>query len=396
MDEQSDEAKRADRPEAETRSAETRSAEPLAANAATSASGLNDPAARGGADQIERGVDPTAPIEPGAVREVAEGVFLFANPVAFPPGFQNAYLLADEDENGAPSWTLVDPGLSLTENAWRERLAGPFAERRLTRIIATHHHPDHIGAAGALQRDGATLATTRTAWLFARMMQLDDYDAPAPEAERFYAAAGFDEPMLERWRQRSRLNFAAMVHPLPLGYERLREDDAVTIGGRRWRVLMGHGHAPEHLMLCCEADDLLLAGDQILPRISPNIGVYPTEPNGDPLGEWLDSCHALVTLLAGRRDMLVLPGHGDPFRGPAKRLRRILEKHETALERLAAFLDKPRTAVECFEPMFRRALDPSHEGLAVAETLAHLHRLTRLGKARRVIGADGVHRFERA
>ena len=179
----------------------------------------------------------TDPVSPGEMREVADGVFLIANPVAFPPGFQNAYLLADETEDGAPGWTLVDPGLSSAEkrveDILREGFAdGPHAERRLSRIIATHHHPDHIGAAAVfMRRYGAPLLTTRTAWLYARMLQLDASDTPTEEAELFYRRAGFDEDQLERWRERSRLNFAAMVSPLPLGFKQLRADDQLTIGG---------------------------------------------------------------------------------------------------------------------------------------------------------------------
>ncbi|MEM9723989.1 MAG: MBL fold metallo-hydrolase [Pseudomonadota bacterium] len=343
----------------------------------------------------------TAPMTPGEFREVAEGVYLIANPVAFPPGFQNAVLLADESPSGAPSWTIVDPGLKTAEADLDAHLTAQFpsgvdAERRITRVVATHHHPDHIGAAGALQRRGAELLTTRTAWLYARMLHLGATDQPPPEAEAFYRRAGFDEAQLEGWRERSRLNFAAMVAPLPLGFTLLKEGDTLSIGARRWRVLMGHGHAPDHLLLWRPEEKLLIAGDQILPKISPNIGVYPAEPEGDPLGDWIDSCRRLAAELGETPDTLTLPGHGDPFYDPSTRLLKVAAKHEAALERLETFLDSPRTVVECFQPMFRRVIPDSHNGLAVGETLSHLHRLMRQGRARRSMRSDGVHLYRRA
>ena len=160
--------------------------------------------------------------------------------------------------------------------------------------------------------------------------------------------------------------------------------------------MIGHGHAPDHLLLYCERDALVLAGDQILPKISPNIGVYPTEPDADPLGDWMTSCRALAQDLADAPEALTLPGHGDPFHGPSERLLRVVSKHEAALARVAEFLDQPRTVVECFQPMFRRKIPESHEGLAVGETMSHLHRLMRDGRAVRRLRADGVFEFRRS
>lgn len=346
--------------------------------------------------------EPTAPVSPGEVREVGPGVFLIANPVPFPPGFQNAYLLADAGAGGEKVWTLVDPGLPASLSHVEKRLAetfadGPEAGRRIARVIATHHHPDHIGGAAALvARGGAELLTTRTAFLYARMMQLDASPEPKPEAEGFLRRAGFDEAMLERWRERQRSFFALRSEPLPLGFTRLAEGDALRIGGRAWRVLIGQGHAPDHILLHAEEDGLLLAGDQILPRISPNISVYPLEPDADPLGDWLASCEALAERFEAAPQTLALPGHGEPFRDPGRRLRTIIAKHQAALQRLAEKLDAPKTVVECFPALFRRGIPEGHEGLAAGETLSHLHRLLAEGRVERRLRTDGVHIFHRA
>lgn len=336
-----------------------------------------------------------APVTPGERRRVADGVYLLANPIGFPPGTQNAFLLADKAEDGEPVWTLVDPGFPDAEDAVRRHI-GALAEeaenagrRRVARVIATHHHHDHIGGAAAfMASDRAELLTTRTAYLYARMMQLDAGGEPDEAAARFYRRAGFDADQIEAWRARMRARAGHLSQPLPPGFTRLREGDSLDIGRRSWRVLIGHGHAPEHLLLHWPGGGgggeagLLLAGDQILPRISPNISVYPVEPNADPLGDWMESCRRFAEAFEDAPETLVLPGHGDPLRDPSARLRRILSKHESALERLEAWLrQEPRRAIDCFPPLFRRSVPPEHEGLAIGETLSHLHRLLAEGRA---------------
>ena len=293
---------------------------------------------------------------------------------------------------------LSDPTSSISPGDMREVAKGVYL---IARVIATHHHPDHIGAAPAfMESGGGPLLTTRTAWFYARMLQLDSSPEPKEEQIRFLLRAGYDEEMLARWKEGRRRTFADITLPLPLGYRRLAEGDQIAIGGREWRVLIGHGHAPEHLLLHYEGDGddagLVLAGDQILPKISPNISVYPLEPEADPLGDWLESCALLGEKL--KRDSektLVLPGHGEPFRDPAQRLERILSKHRAALNRLEAWLDEPRTVLDCFDAIFRRAVPEGHESLAVGETLAHLHRLRAEGRIERRLRMDGVHEFQK-
>lgn len=325
---------------------------------------------------------------PNEPTEIAPGVFSAVVPVPFPPGGVGVYALADRID-GADAWTIVDTGLRSAQDAWRELLAGPLAGRPIRRVIVTHHHPDHIGLAGWMQAEfGAELWTTRTAWLYARMMQLDAPTAPHPETERFYRRCGYDADQLERQRLRGRVGFAQMVAPLPPGYRRLKEDDELTIGGRRWRVLIGDGHAPEHALLYCAEDEILIAGDQILPKISPNIGVYPNEPDADPLGDWLASSEALAARL--HDDILVLPGHGSPFFGAATRLQAVVAEHEAALGRLEGHLETPRRVVDCFSALYERSIGPSAEGLATVETLAHLNRLAAEGRATRRLEEDGA------
>ncbi len=361
------------------------------------------PAPDRGAEDPSRGGEPGpvaldypfGALEPNAPRLLEEGVWLLPIAVPFPPGSVTCVAIAEPDGPFAGGWTLIDVGLAdaATRETWRGLLGGPLAGRPVRRVIATHHHPDHIGLAGWFQTaHGAELWTSRTAWLFARMLQLDAWDAPPAEAEAHHRASGYDAEMLARWRTRAKRNFSVTVAPMPLGVRVVAEGARLRIGGRSWRVLFSHGHAPDHLVLLREgaggAPDLALAGDAVLPRITPNIGVYATEPEADPLGDWMAACARLAIHLDDA--ILVIPGHGDPFRGARRRLRLVLAKHDRALDRLEARLSAPRTVVECFEALYRREITPALEGLATNETRAHLNRLVAEGRARRETRADGV------
>lgn len=335
---------------------------------------------------------PFGEIAAGEIREIVAGVWIVSNPVSFPPGSQNGFAFEDEVD-GRAAWTIVDPGFRKAEGAWLEALAGPLARLPVGRVIATHHHPDHIGAAGALQsRFDAPLVTTRTAWLLARMLQLDAWTEPPEESRSFYLRAGFDAEMIARWEVRAKTNFSVTVAPMPLGYERIAEGDRIAIGPRMFRVEIGHGHAPEHAVFVSETDDLVVGGDQLLPLISPNISVYPTEPDEDPLGAWLESCARLAGIIDDGR--LILPGHGPVFRGASARLRSVVAKHERRLQRLYDGLAEPARAVDTWRHLFGRPIPPAAEGLATGEALSHLHHLRTRGLiARREV--DGAHWWRR-
>lgn len=319
----------------------------------------------------------TAPAE-GEVIQVADGILWIRLPLPMTLDHVNVYALADDD-----GWTLVDTGLDTrrTRAIWQRLLDGPLAGRPVARVIVTHHHPDHVGLAGWLQARGAELWTTRTAWLYARMLVLDEQPTPSPQQMEFWRRAGVAEAEIARRATERPFNFADCVAPMPVGFFGIEEGDVLTLAGRDWLVLLGGGHAPDHITLWSESDGLILGGDQLLPGISANIGVYPTEPEADPLTDWIDSCRRFRPLAS--EDQLVLPGHKLPFTGLPLRLTQMIENHEGALERLHTHLDVPRRAVDCFAPLFKREIGPDSFPLALAETVAHLNHLLRRGAVRR-------------
>lgn len=323
------------------------------------------------------------PPEEGAAIEVAEGILWMRLPLPMALDHVNVYAL----EDGA-GWTLVDTGMDSARGRaiWERLLAGPLAGRPVTRVIVTHHHPDHIGLAGWFQARGAELVTTRTAWLYARMLVLDEQAVPVAETLDFQRRAGVDAATLARRAGERPFNFCDVVAPLPLGFTRIGEGDALRIGGRDWLVRCGDGHAPEHATLWSEG--VVIGGDQLLPGISANIGVYPTEPEADPLTEWLDSCARFQAV--ARAGDLVLPGHKLPFTGLPFRLEQMIVNHEQALARLVAHLAEPRRATDCFLTLFKREVGAAEQGLALVEAVAHLNCLRRRGLVERRLSAEGA------
>lgn len=321
----------------------------------------------------------TPPAE-GTGIEIAPGVLWFQMPLPFKPDSVNVYALRNgPDDDGG--WTIIDTGLDTRHcrALWQDILQGPLAAAPVTRLIATHHHIDHIGLAGWFQAQGAVLWTSRTAWLMARMGILDVQEHPTPQALDFWRRAGMPADLLHERSHERPFNSADVCAPLPPGYQRLCEGQEIRFGARRWLVRMGHGHAPEHLTLWSLDDDLVIGGDQFLATISPNLGVYPTEPLADPVGDWLESCTRLSQF--AHPDQLILPGHKLPYRGLPTRLRQLHDNQCAALDRVVAGLRaEPRSVVGCFPLLYRRNIAKSEFGLALAEAVGHLNNLHATGR----------------
>ncbi|MFM7656830.1 MAG: MBL fold metallo-hydrolase [Paracoccaceae bacterium] len=329
------------------------------------------------------------PPDPGAAVEVAEGILWLRLPLPMALDHVNVYALADSD-----GWTLIDTGMNSRKSReiWTAALAGPLAGKPVARVLLTHHHPDHVGLVGWFQDRGAALLTTRTAWLYARMLTLDVQDRPSAQSMHFYTRAGMPAEMLAKRATERPFNFADVVAPMPLGFTRVDEGQTLTLAGRRWRVRLGQGHAPDHITLWSEEDALVIGGDQLLPGISPNIGVYPTEPEADPLTEWLEATARFLP--HARDDQLVLPGHKLPFTGLPFRLQQMAENHHEALARLRAHLRSPQTAAGCFPALYKRPIGEGEYGLALVEAVAHLNCLLRRGQVCRSLAPDGAWQWQ--
>jgi glyoxylase-like metal-dependent hydrolase (beta-lactamase superfamily II) len=313
-------------------------------------------------------------LQPGEVCEVAPGVFRLRLALPFSLDHINVWALRDGE-----AWTVVDTGLNTPAAiaAWEAALSGPLAGRPVARVVATHMHPDHIGLAGWFtRRFDCPLYMTRLEYLTCRVLVADA--GPAPQAAiDFYRAAGWGEAQLETYRARFG-GFSRGVQPLPAAFHRLEDGGRLTIDGAEWRVVVGCGHSPEHACLLREADGVFISGDQVLPRISSNVSVWPTEPEADPLGDWLASIAKLQREVPA--DVLVLPSHGEPFHGLHDRLHDLARHHERSLERLLRTLSAPKQVVEVFGALFARPVGDDLVGMATGEAMAHLNHLMRRGR----------------
>ena len=299
----------------------------------------------------------------------------------------NAYILEDGD-----GLTIVDTGLycQSCKVIWKKIINSHFKDIRIRRVILTHHHPDHFGLAGwFVENFGSEVWSTNTAWLTARMMTLDNKDKVSDESLYFWHSAGASNDFLKKKRKEKPFNFSDFVAPIPLGYRRVTDNEVIEIGNRAWRVILGNGHAPDHIMLFSAELKIFISGDQVLPVISPNLSVYPTEPLANPVGDFIKTCENLLALRD--LDYLVLPGHNLPFKGLSPRLTQVIEHHVSATERINHFLEsKPRTAVEIFPVLYKRRIKETEFLLALGEAVGHLNYLWLVGQISRNVGENGV------
>jgi glyoxylase-like metal-dependent hydrolase (beta-lactamase superfamily II) len=303
----------------------------------------------------------------------------------------NLWLLEDGD-----GWTVVDTGINdkTTADAWKVLFDSAMGGRRVKRVIVTHLHPDHVGLAGWLvRRFNVSLWMTRTDYLLCRNLVADTGQEAPQEGVRFYRAAGFSEDAIAEYKARFG-GFGRGVYRLPQSYRRMQDGEHIPIGGRVWEVVVGRGHAPEHACLWCPEDNLFISGDQILPRISSNVSVFPTEPEANPLQDWLDSCARLRALLPD--DALILPSHNEPFRGAPRRLAELIDGHEQNMEKLLLLCTKPVRAVDVFPALFRSRITSGNYGMATGESIAHLNCLIARGLIRRSADKDGITCYEAA
>jgi glyoxylase-like metal-dependent hydrolase (beta-lactamase superfamily II) len=324
--------------------------------------------------------------EYGDITQVADGVEWLRMPLPFALSHINLWTLRDGD-----GIAIVDTGINSnkSQEIWRATIA----DRSVTRVFVTHLHPDHVGCAGWLCADNdVELWMSREEYLLCRVL-VADTGRDAPEAGvRFYQNAGFPGDALARYQEMFCM-FGKFVSPMPESYHRLTDRMLVAIDGSDWEIVVGNGHSPEHACMLNAERNVVIAGDQLLPRISSNVSVYPTEPHANPLKDWIDSLAALKTRLP--EDVLVLPAHGWPFRGAHERLDALTEEHMTGLSKLLDLCAEPRRAVDVFPALFKARISDSNLMMATGESIAHLNYLIADGSLSMDIDSDDVRWYRR-
>ena len=329
-----------------------------------------------------------APASDGSVVEVAPGILWARMPMPMALDHINVYLLKDPT-----GWMLVDTGLNTPDSKrlWEHIAATHLEGLPIRGLICTHMHYDHAGLAKWLcERFDIPLYMTHGEYFMLRALSQPEPDPLPPSQVRFYQRAGMPSERVDRMWQAMRAD--PFTPPEPRSFVRLRENDHIKIGERTWEIKIGQGHSPEHACLYSAADQILIAGDQLLPRISSNVLVTAIEPEANPLEQWLSS---LVALDALAPNTLILPSHQQVFRGLHARTQELQAHHAHQFELIGQFLKETphSSAFETMRHLFPRLLNAVDDMLALGETIAHLSWMRYEGLVQRQLDPEGIDRY---
>jgi glyoxylase-like metal-dependent hydrolase (beta-lactamase superfamily II) len=330
--------------------------------------------------------------EPGTLQKVAPGIFWLRMPLPFDLDHINLYLLED-NQNGQEGFALIDTGIGTreTEKLWDmilDNLGTP-----ITKVIVTHMHPDHIGMAGYLvEKFRLRMYMSQAEYFTARALSAGPCGASDWQDDEYLVRCGMSEEYVlnaKKHRKGSK-GMGQAIRPIPLQYYRLQAGDHLRIGANEWQIYIGRGHSPEHVCLFNSDSNILISGDHVLPGISPNIGVYSTEPDANSLKMYLDTLPQFAQL---PEDTLVLPSHKQPFHGLHTRVNDLISHHHAHLNNLRVFCVQGKTIEQCLPVLFKRKLTPHNMFFAVAEAFSHLNYLYFEGEFSREINVKGQFIF---
>lgn len=338
----------------------------------------------------------------GQAVAVSKDVYWIRMPLPFALDHINLWLLRDciAGQNG---WTVVDCGIDRPEvrQIWEQVFDNCLEGLPILRVIVTHMHPDHVGLAHWLcGRWQVPLWMSMTDYAMARLWTgaaVKDTTAvgsgPTGDgAAAHFAKHGLLDPEAHDQIRARHDYYAKLVPDVPRSFTRLMHGDEISIAGRDWRLIVGYGHAPEHMSLWCPDLNVLISGDMVLPRISTNVSVFDFEPMANPLPLYLQSLKNYADL---PETALVLPSHGRPFKGLHKRIAQQYEHHAARLSEVLQACDKPMSAFDLLPILFKRKLDMHQLSFAMGESIAHLHALYFDGKLNMTVAENGVYKFQK-
>ena len=326
---------------------------------------------------------------------VAPGIYWLRMPLPFKLDHINLWLLEDHDANG-DGWTIVDTGFGVAEThaLWERHFIETMRGLPVKRIIVTHYHPDHVGCAAWLHtRTGAPVWMTATEFLSAHAAAEDTSGFDRANSANLFVAHGLAKirPDFAAAQNERSASYKRGVPAVPRQYHRIMDGDCLRIGKRQWSGLTAFGHAPEHATLYSADDNIFISGDQVLPRITTNVGVWGNQPEANPLKLFLDGMQKFLPLPTST---LVLPSHDRVFTGLHERIAELATHHDARLTDLLAAIREPKSAAEILPVLFKRELDLHQLVFAIGEAIAHLHYLWYAGRAKRSLDADGIYYFQ--
>lgn len=298
----------------------------------------------------------------GQCTQIVKGIDWIRMPLPFALDHVNCWYLHGEGES-----CLIDTGVHTTEtlDSWNHIISDKGHPKKL---LVTHFHPDHSGLAGWFAETGSDVISSEIEWGIVHALNaIEDARYQALYVD-WYKQNDIDQPYIDAIYKMGN-TYKARTVPPPTECEYLSDGDTVELGGRRFNVMTGQGHSPDMLMLYSEQDALLIAADQVLPAITPNISLMPHSPDTNPLDSFL-SCLARLKQLP--EETLVLPSHGLPFTGLHERIDFLLDHHQQRLAEIQVALKTEQSAAALFPVLFKRKLDHQQLSFALGETLAHL------------------------
>ncbi|MCB1661862.1 MAG: MBL fold metallo-hydrolase [Pseudomonadales bacterium] len=324
---------------------------------------------------------------PGVCLEITPGIKWLRMPLPGSLDHINLYLLEDQD-----GWFIVDTGLGTaeTQQAWQQIFHNELKGKPVKGIIATHMHPDHIGQAGWLTDYWqAPLYMSAGEHQLATKVYQPNSETAVDETLLFYSRFGLDRDTAAA-RSELWLNLSWPTTALPNKFLTIKNGDELSIGMYHWRVVVGSGHSPEHACLFCEELNLLISGDQILPKITSNVSIYPNDPEANPLEKWLVSLQGFYQI---PEQTLVLPAHNLPFTGLHFRAKTIIDHHEEICLSLERACRKPKSGNDLLPVMFKRKLNKFEWALAIGECGAHLNYLSQNERLIRHVSDEGYYLY---
>ena len=320
-------------------------------------------------------------------REVAPGIWKITLPIPFPLRTVNLYALVGND-----GWALVDTGMGMpdarTAFAAALQKAGLSIDRLRT-IVLSHDHPDHIGLSGELrEQSGATVYMHPIDAESMRILWQNMYPEHFMDVSKFFRQHGM--PTGEPWFSQANPDQLRNIIGVPPheAITLVEDGQVLDLAGEQYRVIWTPGHSDGHICLFRERDGVFIAADHVLPRITPNVGLYSENDRANPLGDYLHSLRKVSALPAS----IVLPGHGEPFEDLAARVEEIIEHHEQREMQILTLLDEqPQHAYRLAEQLFGSRLKSNEaRRMAVAETLSHLEYLRIGGQVEQHKTTDGL------
>ena len=315
--------------------------------------------------------------------EISNGVQWIRQSLPFVLDHVNCWYLHSPSQS-----TLVDTGVNIPESV--AAMQAHVDELGLPdQLLVTHFHPDHSGLAGWFATQGVDVLSHEVEFeVVRRLWSVSDKDSGEYYAN-WYQQHGIAVDAIAKARTRGN-GYKKLLSEPPAKCSYLSAGDSALLGDKTYEVKVGRGHAPSMIMLYEREAKVLIAADQILPSISPNVSWMPNTADHDPLRSFFDTLNELRLLPS---ETLVLPSHGLPFYGLHDRIDDLLAHHQQRCDQILDACATPQSASDLFSVLFKRELDAQQLSFALGESLAHAKYLCNLGSLTE-LGDQAVVQFQ--